>query len=429
MKKKIVINPIFKINGEVNLPGSKSISNRVILLSALSKGKTILKNFLFSEDTEYMISALKKIGISIKYNRNKNEVFVLGSKNFFKIKKKISIFLGNAGTAIRPLTAVFSLYKNDVKLYGNDRMNIRPIKDLINALKDGGAKIKYKNVYGYPPIHIKGGFSGGKIYLYGNISSQFLTSLLIASPLAKRNTEILIKNKLVSKPYVKITISLMKTFGIKVYNKNYCYFKILGNQEYVSPKKFFIEGDASSASYFLAAAAIKGGEVIVHGIGKNSIQGDIKFVEVLKKMGATVNIYKNYISVKKRHLKSVDMDMNNIPDAAMTVAILALFAKGTTIIRNIYNWRLKETDRIFAMSTELKKIGSKIKTGEDYIKISPPSKFVSSKINTYDDHRMAMCFSLIALSEKKIIILNPNCVKKTFPNYFSNFFTISNFKK
>ncbi|BGI51439.1 MAG: 3-phosphoshikimate 1-carboxyvinyltransferase [Buchnera aphidicola (Ceratovacuna japonica)] len=429
MKKKITIYPISKINGKINLPGSKSISNRVLLLSALSSGKTLIKNFLFSEDTYYMIKALKKIGFLINYDKLNSTLLISGSKDKFNFKKKISIFLGNAGTAMRPLTSIFSLYKNNIKLYGNNRMNCRPIKHLVESLKSSGAKIKYKNVYGYPPIILKGGFQGGKIYLNGKISSQFLTSILMASPLAKKNTEIFITNNLVSKPYVNMTIKLMKIFGIKVFNKNYYYFKIKGNQNYISPKSFFVEGDASSASYFLAAAAIKGGKVEVNGIGKNSIQGDIKFIKILKKMGSYVNIGNSSVIVKKRSLSSIEIDMNDTPDVAMTVAILALFSKGKTTIKNIYNWRVKETDRIKAMSAELRKVGSIIIEGKDFIEINPPKKFISCEIKTYEDHRMAMCFSLVALSEKKITILNPDCVKKTFPKYFENLFSISNFKK
>ncbi|WP_343154583.1 3-phosphoshikimate 1-carboxyvinyltransferase [Buchnera aphidicola (Pseudoregma panicola)] len=429
MQKKITIHPILKVNGEINLPGSKSISNRVLLLSSLSSGKTIIRNFLFSEDTKYMIKALKKIGFLIECNKQNNTITVVGSKKKFNFKKKISIFLGNAGTAMRPLISIFSLYKNNVKLYGNDRMNCRPVKHLVEALKIGGAKIKYKKIYGFPPINVLGGFSGGKIYLNGKISSQFLTSILIASPLVKNNTEIFITKKLVSKPYIDITIKLMKIFGVKVFNKDYYYFKINGNQNYISPKCFFVEGDASSASYFLAAAAIKGGSVKVNGIGKNSIQGDTKFIKILKKMGASTIVNSNSIIVTKKYLNSIELDMNDMPDVAMTVAILALFSKGKTIIKNIYNWRVKETDRISAMSSELKKIGAIVKEGKDFIEICPPKDFISCDIKTYEDHRMAMCFSLIALSEKKITILNPNCVNKTFPKYFKNLFSISNFKK
>ncbi|WP_343188036.1 3-phosphoshikimate 1-carboxyvinyltransferase [Buchnera aphidicola (Ceratoglyphina bambusae)] len=426
-KKKIVIFPVSKINGEINLPGSKSISNRVLLLSSLSEGKTVLKNFLFSEDTKYMLEAFKKIGIPLNINKKKKTLKILGSKNFFK-NKKTALFLGNAGTAIRPLTAIFSLYKNNVELNGNARMNCRPIKHLVNSLIEGGADIYYKNINGYPPIIIKGGFSGGKIFIDGKISSQFLTSLLIACPLAKNNTEIFIKNDLVSKPYVDLTIRIIRKFGIKIINNNYSYFNISGNQNYISPKKFLIEGDASSASYFFAAAAIKGGEIKVRGIGENSIQGDIKFLKILKKMGAIVRTKNNTISVKRKTLKCINLDMNNMPDVAMTVAILGLFSNGQTVIKNIYNWRVKESDRLSAMSTELKKVGAIVEEGIDFIKIIPPKKFISSIINTYDDHRIAMCFSLVALSGVKITILNPECVKKTFPKYFKKFFSVISFK-
>ncbi|CAL4320979.1 3-phosphoshikimate 1-carboxyvinyltransferase [Buchnera aphidicola] len=421
MKDKLLLKSVKVVNGVINLPGSKSITNRALLLSSVCKGTTCLKNMLYSDDVKYMLKALTKLGIQYNFKKKKKICYVQGiGKNFFKINK-ISLFLGNSGTSIRFLLSMLSLEKNNIILTGNKRMKERPIKHLVDALIQGGAKIKYLDEQGYPSILTKGNFIGGKIFLNGNISSQFLSSLLMSAPLSKKNTKIYIKNLLVSKPYIDLTINIMKSFGVKIINNEYKSFYIKGSQQYISPKNYFIEGDASSASYFLAAAAIKGGQVKVKGIGKNSIQGDIKFCNVLKKMGAYIKIKKNYIICKKKKniLNKIDMDFNDIPDVAMTVVILALKAKKVSYIRNIYNWRVKETDRLFAISTELKKLGVKIFEGLDFIGITPTKKLNHVNIETYDDHRIAMCFSLISLFNCDVTILKPNCVKKTFPKYFS----------
>ncbi|MCW5197711.1 3-phosphoshikimate 1-carboxyvinyltransferase [Buchnera aphidicola] len=424
MIKKIIIQPPIKIEGDIYLPGSKSITNRALLLSAMSYGKTVLKNILYSDDVKYMLYALQKLGI--KYILSKNNTFckIYGQGKNFPINKNITLFLGNAGTAVRSLLSVLSIKSNNIIITGDKRMQQRPIKHLIDALKQGNAKFKYLKQKNNVPIYIKGGFKGGIIFLNGSISSQFLTGLLLASPILKNNTQILIQGNLVSKPYIDLTIQMMKDFGIKVINRNYKEFFITGNQNYISPKKYFIEGDASSASYFLSAAAIKGGTVNVLGIGKNSIQGDIKFASILEKMGAKITFGKNYIQCSKKELHSIDMDLNDIPDAAMTIAITALFAKGKTTIRNIYNWRVKETDRLYAMSHELKKVGAIITEGNDYLTIIPPKKIPKVEISTYNDHRIAMCFSLLSLSGTPVIILNPKCINKTFPDYFLKFYSI-----
>lgn len=406
------------VNGIIDLPGSKSISNRVLLLSSISCGQTILKNLLNSDDIKYMIEVLKKLKIKYKFSNNFTYCKIYGQNKKLTIKNKKKLFLGNAGTVMRPLTAMFSLGNNDVILTGDKRMQERPIGHLVDALIQGGANIQYLKKEMYPPIRIKGGFQGGKIILDGSISSQFLTSLLMMAPLAPLNTQIIIKKQLVSKPYIDVTINLIKTFGVKIKNYNYSRFDILSNQKYISPKKYIIESDASSASYFLAAAAIKGGTVQVRGINANSIQGDIKFAHVLEKMGAKITWGKNFIACTHHQLNAIDLDMNHIPDAAMTIAIIALFAKGTTVLRNIFNWRVKETDRLSAMSNELRKVGALIKEGKDYISITPPLEIKHAKIETYNDHRMAMCFSLLSLSKNSITILNPECVSKTFPDYF-----------
>ncbi|WP_343187593.1 3-phosphoshikimate 1-carboxyvinyltransferase [Buchnera aphidicola (Periphyllus koelreuteriae)] len=423
-KKKIIINSPIKIKGEIFLPGSKSITNRALLLSAISKGKTCLKNILYSDDVKYMLNALKLLGIKYILSKNNTICNIYGSGLKFPKNKDLTLFLGNAGTAVRSLLSVLSIKNNNIIITGDKRMKKRPIKHLVQALIQGQSKITYLKKKNFLPVQTNGNFKGGKIYLNGSISSQFLTALLISSPLAKKNTKIFIIGTLVSKPYIDITIKMIKSFGIIIKNDNYKIFSILGNQIYKSPKKYYIEGDASSASYFLSAAAIKGGTVKINGIGKNSIQGDIQFSSVLKKMGAKIYLGKKYIKCTKNKLKGIDMDMNHIPDAAMTIAITALFAKGKTIIRNIYNWRVKETDRLHAMSTELKKVGAQIKEGKDFLIIKPPKKFNKVEIKTYNDHRMAMCFSLVCLSKKSVTILNPKCINKTFPTFFSDFFSL-----
>ncbi|CAL4042916.1 3-phosphoshikimate 1-carboxyvinyltransferase [Buchnera aphidicola (Tetraneura ulmi)] len=428
MSDSLVLNPIKFVNGNVVLPGSKSISNRVILLSSLSKGITNIKNLLNSEDTQHMLNALKIVGVSYFLSKDKKSCQIYGNgTNFLKQKKTINLFLGNAGTAIRPLISLFSLYKNEIFITGDNSMKNRPIEHLVDALRQGGAEISYERKKNYPPVLVKGGFIGGKIELKGNVSSQFLTSILIMAPLAILNTKIEIIGNLVSKPYVEMTIKLMKIFGVNIINNNYKSFFIKGNSEYKTPGVYEIEGDASSASYFLAAGAIKGGTVTVHGVGKNSIQGDIYFAKVLKKIGAVVSFGENFISCSKGELKSVNLDLNNIPDAAMTVAIISLFCSGTTCIKNIYNWKVKETNRLKAMANELRKIGATVKQGNDYLIITPPKKFLYSAIETYNDHRIAMCFSLIALSNVSTKIINPNCVNKTFPNYFKELSSISHY--
>lgn len=326
---------------------------------------------------------------------------------------------------MRPLAAALCLGSNDIVLTGEPRMKERPIGHLVDALRQGGAEVSYLEQTDYPPLHLKGGFSGGEVSVDGSVSSQFLTALLMTAPLAPNDTKIVIKGDLVSKPYIDITLNLMRTFGVEVKNDNYREFHIAGNQQYVSPGEYLVEGDASSASYFLAAAAIKGGTVKVTGIGRNSMQGDIRFADVLEQMGAVIEWGDDYISCTRGDLNAIDLDMNHIPDAAMTIATAALFAKGTTVMRNIYNWRVKETDRLAAMATELRKVGAEVEEGHDYIRVTPPQTLKFAEIGTYNDHRMAMCFSLVALSSTPVTILDPGCTAKTFPDYFEQLARIS----
>ena len=424
----LTLDPIAKINGEVNLPGSKSLSNRALLLAALAKGTTKITNLLESDDTRHMLTALKQLGIKYTLSDDRTECIVVGNGGPVNSENFEELFLGNAGTAMRPLCAALCLGKGSYLLTGEPRMKERPIGHLVDALRQAGGNINYIETEGYPPIQIEAnGLSAGKVEIEGAISSQFLTALLLASPMAKDDMTISIIGELVSKPYIDITIHIMKEFGVDVVNDNYEKFTIKGGQTYKAVDSFMVEGDASSASYFLAAAAIKGGTVKVTGIGKNSIQGDVAFAEVLEKMGAKVEWGDDYVSVTKGELNAVDMDFNHIPDAAMTIATTALFAKGTTILRNIYNWRVKETDRLFAMATELRKVGAEVEEGEDYLKITPPSQLKHAAIDTYDDHRMAMCFSLLALDPVSVTINEPECTAKTFPTYFDVLESVSTY--
>lgn len=421
----LTLQPIKKFNGTINLPGSKSVSNRALLLSALSKGNTRLTNLLDSDDVRYMLDALSALGVNYQLSHDRTICDVQGVGGILQSDHALELFLGNAGTAMRPLTATLCLGNNNIVLTGEPRMKERPIGHLVDALRQGGAKIDYLENEGYPPLHIKGGFTGGDIKVDGSVSSQFLTALLMAAPLAKQDTEITIIGDLVSKPYIDITVKMMAMFGVLVTNHNYQKFTVKANQCYQSPGDYLVEGDASSASYFLAAAAIKGGTVKVTGIGKNSLQGDTQFAHVLEKMGAKVIWADDYIQCSRGELHGVDMDMNHIPDAAMTIATTALFAKGPTTIRNIYNWRVKETDRLYAMATELRKVGATVDEGDDYITIIPPVKLNHAEIETYNDHRIAMCFSLVALSDTSVTILDPKCTMKTFPDYFEQFKRLS----
>jgi len=424
----LTLKPIAKIDGIVNLPGSKSFSNRALLLAALAEGTTKITNLLESDDTAHMLNALKQLGIKYTLSDDKTECIVVGNGGPVNSENFEELFLGNAGTAMRPLCAALCLGKGSYLLTGEPRMKERPIGHLVDALRQAGAHINYIETEGYPPLQIEAnGLSGGNVEIEGAISSQFLTALLFAAPMAKEDMTISILGELVSKPYIDITINIMKTFGVDVINENYEKFRIKGGQTYKAVDAFMVEGDASSASYFLAAAAIKGGTVKVRGIGKKTVQGDVAFAYVLEKMGAKVEWGDDFVSVTKGQLNAVDMDFNHIPDAAMTIATAALFAKGTTTLRNIYNWRVKETDRLFAMATELRKVGAQVEEGEDYLTITPPKVLKHAAIDTYDDHRIAMCFSLLALDPVSVTINEPECTAKTFPTYFEVLESISKY--
>ena len=423
--EQLTLDPIAKVSGEVNVPGSKSLSNRALLLAALAEGETELTNLLDSEDIEHMLNALTKLGINYRLSEDKTQCVVQGNGGAFNVAEPLELFLGNAGTAMRPLCAALAASNVDTVLTGEPRMEERPIGDLVDALREADADVTYLKNEGFPPLQIKGKtLNGGEMSVDGSVSSQFLTALLMAAPLFSGDVTIRIKGELVSKPYIDITLDTMAKFGVTVKNDNYQTFTISGDAKYIAPGKFMVEGDASSASYFLAAGAIKGGTVRVTGIGQNSIQGDIRFADVLEAMGATVVWNDEYVEITGAPLKGVNMDMNHIPDAAMTIATTALFAEGPTTMTNIYNWRVKETDRLAAMATELQKLGAKVEEGHDYIKVWPTDSLKHAEIDTYNDHRIAMCFSLVALSDTPVTINDPGCTRKTFPDYFTRFKTL-----
>tara|TARA_B100000795_G_scaffold46902_1_gene30846 strand:- start:1597 stop:2877 length:1281 start_codon:yes stop_codon:yes gene_type:complete len=409
-------------NGVIHLPGSKSITNRLLLMSALSDGETLIQNYLDSDDTSQMLNALKVLGVEFNIV-DKTDILIKGCNHSF-LNKNTKLSLGNAGTAFRPLTAVLAIMGGTYELSGVSRMHDRPIKDLVDALIQIGAKIDYLGNQGYPPLKINPGNikSNKNISIKGDVSSQYLTSLLIGGPLCNQDLEIKITGDLISKPYIDITLRLLAEFGIKYKNNKWGSFTLSSPSRFKSPKKIRVEGDASSASYFFAAGAIAG-PVEVKNINKSSIQGDLQFLEVIKKMGANIEYLSNSIKVSnQKQLTGITIDCKNIPDAAMTLAILALFAKGSTTLESIASWRIKETDRISAMETELKKLGASVTTTENSITIEPPNVINNNiSIDTYDDHRMAMCFSLVCLANKNIVINDPECTNKTYPNFFKDF--------
>jgi len=430
----IELGPYIKAEGTVALPGSKSISNRVLLLSALAKGTTTLKGLLDADDTQVMRAALKTLGVNI--DETDGGCVVQGCSGRLP-NQQADLFMGNAGTAIRPLTAALAILGGDYRLHGVPRMHERPIGDLVDGLRMVGAQVAYEQQEGYPPLRISQGQirTNELIKVRGDVSSQFLTALLISLPLvAKNEISIEVIGELISKPYIDITLKLMKRFGVDVRNDNWQKFYIPANegQPYSSPGALYVEGDASSASYFLAAGAISKGPVRVTGVGRNSIQGDVAFADALNQMGANVMAGDDWIEVRgvdtpSGKLQGIELNCLAIPDAAMTLAVAALFAEGPTKLTGIASWKVKETDRIAAMAQELRKVGAIVDAGDDYIQITPPKHWKSPAqgIDTYDDHRMAMCFSLAALGPLRIRINDPACVAKTFPEYFKEFSQIA----
>jgi 3-phosphoshikimate 1-carboxyvinyltransferase len=428
----IDLKPVMHVEGTVRLPGSKSISNRTLLLAALCEGTTTIHDLLASDDTLVMLGALRSLGI--QWDQVDERTHVVKGGGGVLPNHEADLFMGNAGTAIRPLTAALAVIGGDFTLHGVARMHERPIGDLVDALNAVGAQIEYTGVEGYPPLHIRRGhIHADRMSVRGNVSSQFLTAILMAAPLMAREHPVSIDvvGELISKPYIEITLNLMRRFGVTVEQDGWQSFTVQPGQKYVSPGEIHVEGDASSASYFLAAGAIGGGPVRVEGVGRDSIQGDVRFAEALEQMGATITRGDNWIEASSNGvLKAIDADFNHIPDAAMTIAVAALYADGTSTLRNIASWRVKETDRLAAMATELRKLGAVVEEGPDFITITPPDEIAAATIETYDDHRMAMCFSLATLDGKArrgnaMRILDPKCVAKTFPDYFEAFASIA----
>jgi 3-phosphoshikimate 1-carboxyvinyltransferase len=444
----LTIGPFYRAAGAVKLPGSKSISNRTLLLAALAHGTTVVRNLLRSDDTQVMLAALTELGVSV-VQLDEDEYAIKGCNGDFPVHEA-TLFLGNAGTAFRPLTAALALQQGSRRyaLSGVARMHERPIGDLVDGLTAMGANVAYAGNSGFPPLIIGGGhFKNTRaVQIRGDVSSQFLSALLMAAPLLRQPMVIDVVGELISKPYVEITLNLMTQFGVAVSRQDWQRFEITPTHEvpgaadaadvtrapyaaYRSPGTIAVEGDASSASYFLAAGAIGASQaapVRVLGAGRTSIQGDVKFADVLSGMGATVLMGDDWISAApppNGKLQAIDADLNHIPDAAMTIAVLALFAEGTTTIRNVASWRVKETDRLAAMAIELRKVGALVEEGVDSIRITPPASgpTPNAQIDTYDDHRMAMCFSLVSLGGVPVTINDPGCVAKTFPTYFDVF--------
>ena len=416
--------PVSRAQGSVQLPGSKSISNRTLVLAALSRGETQIRDLLKSDDTDRMLEALASLGVKLSKTGD-NDYLLQGVAGQFP-NKEADLFLGNAGTAFRPLTAALAFAGGTYKLHGVPRMHERPIGDLVDALRQLGADITYLGQEGFPPLLIKPAqiSANGSIKIRGDVSSQFLTALLMALPMTGKPARIELVSELISKPYIEITLKLMAQFGVQVEREGWEAFTLPAASAYTSPGTVYVEGDASSASYFLAAGALGGGPLRVQGVGAKSIQGDVAFADALAEIGVTITKGDNWIeaSAPGLPLKAFDRDFNHIPDAAMTLAVVALFCDGPSRLTNIASWRVKETDRIAAMATELRKLGALVEEGEDWLRITPvPQLKANVAVDTYDDHRMAMCFSLATFGGVPVRINDPQCTAKTFPTYFDVF--------
>jgi len=431
------IPPLLSADGTVRLPGSKSISNRVLLLAGLSRGTTVVHDLLDSDDTQVMLTALRQLGCAVETSGDVIRITGLGGQ--LQVRQA-SLFLGNAGTAMRPLTAALAVLAatqgGDFELKGVPRMHERPIGDLVDALRQLGCGIDYLANDGFPPLRLGAGSIDTRtpIRVRGDVSSQFLTALLLALPLVATDNAVTIDvvGELISKPYVEITLNLLARFGIEVQREGWQRFVIPQGSAYRSPGDIHVEADASSASYFIALGAIAardGRSIRIEGVGSDSIQGDIRFIDAARAMGADISSGPGWLQIKRGHwpLRAIELDCNHIPDAAMTLAVMALYAQGTTRLTNIASWRVKETDRIAAMATELRKLGAQVNEGSDFIEVTPPTAWRAASIHTYDDHRIAMCFSLAAFNPASVAvrILDPRCVGKTFPDYFEALFGVA----
>ena len=425
---------IVTARGTVRLPGSKSLSNRILLLAALAEGETEVRDLLKSDDTDRMLEALNALGVRVT-PVGEGAVKVVGCGGNVPVKSA-DLFLGNAGTAFRPLTAALALAGGTYRLSGVPRMHERPIGDLVDALRHLGADVAYEAHDGYPPLQIQPGVlaqpnNGAQtVPVKGNVSSQFLTGLLMALPLLNRTVTVEVVGELISKPYIEITLATMRRFGVDVQRDGWQKFTVQAGARYKSPGVVYVEGDASSASYFLALGAMAGGPVRVEGVGADSVQGDVRFADALAAMGARISMGPNWIEAAAPIdgiLKGIEQDCIAIPDAAMTLVPVAVFAQGPTKLTGIASWRVKETDRIDAMANELRKLGGTVETTADTLTVYPPAELASlhcAEIETYDDHRIAMCFSLMTLATP-LRILDPGCTAKTFPDYFDRFATVT----
>jgi 3-phosphoshikimate 1-carboxyvinyltransferase len=421
--------PLASAAGTLRLPGSKSISNRTLLLAALGRGATRVCDILDSDDTRRMLEALVTLGVRVSGDPSSGEVVVEGCAGRFPVGAA-RLFLGNAGTAFRPLTAALAMTGGTYELSGVSRMHERPIGDLVDALRGLGVTVDYLGNDGFPPLRVRGGDLelSRPVRVRGDVSSQFLTALLMALPVTGRAAVIEVDGELISRPYVEITLALMARFGVDVAREGWSRFLIPAGEGYSNPESVPVEGDASGASYFLAAGAIGGGPVRVEGVGRDSIQGDVRFADALEALGARITWGSNWIEARAPEsglLKAFDLDLNHIPDAAMTLAVAALFADGPCTLRNIASWRVKETDRLAAMSTELRKVGADVEEGADTLRVTPPSRLRGAAIRTYDDHRMAMCLALASLGGIPLRIDDPGCVAKTFPDFFEAFTAVT----
>jgi 3-phosphoshikimate 1-carboxyvinyltransferase len=423
--ESITLSPAVSVAGSVHLPGSKSLSIRALLLASLSQDATTLSGVLDSDDTRVMMAGLRQLGVAIE-RQGDTDTYTVGGGGFKNATA--DIFVGNSGLSIRTLAAALAASKGQFRLHGVARMHERPIGDLVDSLSEVGANIRYEQTQGFPPLLITGRDGSAvipTIHVKGNASSQYLTGLLQIAPLlcADQAIEIAVDGELISKPYVDMTVQLMAQFGVAVSRdtSKYAAFTIAQGNAYQSPKTLAVEGDASSASYFLAAGALGEHSLTVQGAGQQSLQGDVHFATFLQSIGVPVTWAAQSITVQGRAgraFPAFDQDFNHIPDAAMTAAILALFADGRCVLRNIGSWRVKETDRLAAMATELRKVGAVVEEGADWLAVTPPAAFKTASIHTYDDHRMAMCFSLLRFAGIPISIEDPACVNKTFPEFF-----------